>query len=91
MAPASFHIVQCIPDWSTKQLDICSYRYILHMLLHVVCIHRKVHISEATLNELEGAYQVKPGNGSARNTILKEKNIPTYIVVSQTDDSASQV
>ena len=36
---------------------------------------RRVHISKATLDCLNGAYEVEPGNGDTRSTYLKVNNI----------------
>ncbi|GMR40657.1 hypothetical protein PMAYCL1PPCAC_10852, partial [Pristionchus mayeri] len=41
----------------------------------------RVHITEATLNALGGAFEVVPGKGEERSSYLKEHNINTYLVV----------
>ncbi len=53
------------------------------------CTYSKVHISKATLKSLRGAYYVEPGNGGTRNTILEEKNIETFFVVSTNSNRAN--
>ncbi|XP_070498799.1 adenylyl cyclase 78C-like isoform X2 [Chironomus tepperi] len=40
----------------------------------------RVHISEATLKCLNGAYDVEPGDGESRDNHLKMMNIKTYII-----------
>jgi len=40
---------------------------------------RRVHISKATLDCLNGAYEVEPGNGDTRSTYLKVRN--TRIII----------
>lgn len=40
----------------------------------------RVHISEATLKCLNGAYEVEPGNGESRDNHLKMSNIKTYLI-----------
>ncbi|GMT17702.1 hypothetical protein PFISCL1PPCAC_8999 [Pristionchus fissidentatus] len=41
----------------------------------------RVHITEATLNALNGAYEVEPGFGEDRSSYLKDHRIKTYLVV----------
>ncbi|XP_044750302.1 adenylyl cyclase 78C [Coccinella septempunctata] len=40
----------------------------------------RVHISEATLRCLNGAYEVEPGHGAERDSYLKEHNVTTYLI-----------
>ena len=40
----------------------------------------RVHISEATLKCLNGAYDVEPGDGESRDNHLKMMNIKTYLI-----------
>ncbi|KAL3280965.1 hypothetical protein HHI36_004190 [Cryptolaemus montrouzieri] len=40
----------------------------------------RVHISEATLKCLNGAYEIEPGNGQERDVYLKERNVITYLI-----------
>ncbi|GAB0094916.1 Adenylate cyclase [Sergentomyia squamirostris] len=40
----------------------------------------RVHISEATLNCLNDAYEVEPGDGGSRDNHLKMMNIKTYLI-----------
>lgn len=42
---------------------------------------RRVHITEATLNHLDKAYEVEDGHGQQRDPYLKEMNIQTYLVI----------
>lgn len=41
----------------------------------------RVHITEATLNHLDKAYEVEDGHGQQRDPYLKEMNIKTYLVI----------
>ena len=41
----------------------------------------RVHITEATLNHLDKAYEVEDGHGQQRDPHLKEMNIHTYLVI----------
>ncbi|KAL4721337.1 hypothetical protein ACJJTC_011623, partial [Scirpophaga incertulas] len=40
----------------------------------------RVHISSATLECLNGAFEVEPGDGGSRNPYLKEQNLTTYLI-----------
>ncbi|XP_026127310.1 adenylate cyclase type 5-like isoform X1 [Carassius auratus] len=41
----------------------------------------RIHITKATLNYLNGDYDVEPGFGGERNLYLKKHNIETYLIV----------
>ena len=41
---------------------------------------RRVHISKATLNYLGDEFQVEPGEGSARDSYLRGREIMTYLI-----------
>lgn len=45
------------------------------------CHFRRIHITKATLNYLNGDYDVEPGAGGERNAYLKKHNIETYLIV----------
>lgn len=57
-----------------------------------VCVCRRIHITKATLQYLNGDYEVEPGFGGERNAYLKEHNIETFLVLgcSQKRVSVSQ-
>ncbi|XP_053601579.1 adenylate cyclase type 8 isoform X2 [Plodia interpunctella] len=40
----------------------------------------RVHISSATLECLNGAFEVEPGDGGSRNAYLREHNLTTYLI-----------
>nr|XP_023015323.1 adenylate cyclase type 8-like [Leptinotarsa decemlineata] len=40
----------------------------------------QVHISEATYQCLNGAYEVEPGNGQERDAYLREHDVTTYLI-----------
>lgn len=42
---------------------------------------RRIHITKATLQYLNGDYDVEPGFGGERNAYLKEHNIETFLVL----------
>ncbi|XP_075465999.1 adenylate cyclase type 5 isoform X2 [Ascaphus truei] len=41
----------------------------------------RIHITEATLNYLNGDYEVEAGDGGERNAYLKKHNIETFLIV----------
>nr|XP_020479634.1 adenylate cyclase type 5 isoform X2 [Monopterus albus] len=41
----------------------------------------RIHITKATLNYLNGDYDVEPGTGGERNVYLKKHSIETYLIV----------
>uniref|UniRef100_A0A8P4KHD7 Adenylate cyclase type 5 n=1 Tax=Dicentrarchus labrax TaxID=13489 RepID=A0A8P4KHD7_DICLA len=41
----------------------------------------RIHITKATLNYLNGDYDVEPGAGGERNAYLKKNDIETYLIV----------
>uniref|UniRef100_A0A3B4XG65 Adenylate cyclase type 5 n=1 Tax=Seriola lalandi dorsalis TaxID=1841481 RepID=A0A3B4XG65_SERLL len=41
----------------------------------------RIHITKATMNYLNGDYDVEPGSGGERNAYLKKNNIETYLIV----------
>lgn len=44
-------------------------------------VPRRIHITWATLQYLNGDYEVEPGHGGERNAYLKEHNIETFLIV----------
>lgn len=44
-------------------------------------VRRRIHITKATLQYLNGDYEVEPGYGGERNAYLKENNIETFLVL----------
>ncbi|KAJ0180597.1 hypothetical protein K1T71_004001 [Dendrolimus kikuchii] len=41
----------------------------------------RVHITQATLECLGGAYEVEPGQGSSRNAYLRDHSVQTYFII----------
>ncbi|KAJ8796662.1 hypothetical protein J1605_017765 [Eschrichtius robustus] len=41
----------------------------------------RIHITKATLNYLNGDYEVEPGGGGERNAYLKEHSIETFLIL----------
>lgn len=53
-------------------------------------IPRRIHITWATLQYLNGDYEVEPGHGGERNAYLKEHNIETFLIVGCSQKRVSQ-
>lgn len=54
----------------------------MYVGIYVCCSHfRRIHITKATLNYLNGDYDVEQGTGGDRNAYLKKHNIETYLIV----------
>lgn len=41
----------------------------------------RIHITRATLQYLNGDYEVEPGRGGERNAYLKEQHIETFLIL----------
>ncbi|KAJ2952681.1 hypothetical protein O0L34_g7021 [Tuta absoluta] len=41
----------------------------------------RVHITQATLDSLGGAYEVEPGHGASRNAYLRDHSVQTYFII----------
>lgn len=48
---------------------------------------RRIHISKATLDFLEGTYKTEDGHGRERNEFLRRHNIDTYLICPPDDMS----
>lgn len=49
--------------------------------LTLVYPHSRIHITRATLQYLNGDYEVEPGHGGERNAYLKEQHIETFLIL----------
>lgn len=58
--------------------------------LLILPIPRRIHITWATLQYLNGDYEVEPGHGGERNAYLKEHNIETFLIVGCSQKRVSQ-
>ncbi|KAL6092700.1 hypothetical protein STEG23_029651 [Scotinomys teguina] len=63
------------------QYDVWSHDVSLANRMEAAGVPGRVHITEATLNHLDKAYEVEDGNGQQRDPYLKEMNIRTYLVI----------
>lgn len=50
------------------------------LLLHSF-LSSRVHITKATLDYLDGKFEVEPGNGGSRSGFLGDNKIETYLIV----------
>lgn len=48
--------------------------------MHHASLPRRIHISRATLDCLEGTYKTEDGHGRDRNEFLLKHNIDTYLI-----------
>ena len=48
-------------------------------------IYSRVHISKCTLAELGGDYQVEAANPERRDSFLRERNMDTFLIVTDLD------
>ncbi|XP_042824098.1 adenylate cyclase type 7 isoform X3 [Panthera tigris] len=63
------------------QYDVWSHDVSLANRMEAAGVPGRVHITEATLNHLDKAYEVEDGHGQQRDPHLKEMNIHTYLVI----------
>ncbi|XP_012586190.1 PREDICTED: adenylate cyclase type 7 [Condylura cristata] len=63
------------------QYDVWSHDVTLANRMEAAGVPGRVHITEATLNHLDQAYEVEDGHGQQRDPYLKEMNIRTYLVI----------
>lgn len=49
--------------------------------IEAVNVYRRIHITKATLQYLNGDYEVEPGFGGDRNAYLKDNKIETFFVL----------
>ncbi|KAI1286421.1 Adenylate cyclase type 1 [Halotydeus destructor] len=63
------------------QYDVWSNDVILANNMEAGGEPGRVHVTQATVDNLHGDYQLVPGQGADRNTYLREHNVVTYFIV----------
>lgn len=81
----SFHTILVL--WFIVKLYF-SVHFFFHVTDHFQCFQyfsliRRIHISRATLNCLEGTYKTEDGLGRDRNEFLLKHNIDTFLICPQ--------
>lgn len=57
--------------------------FIYLVLLPLLFLARRVHITDSVLNCLSGDYEVEEGRGQERDPYLKQYNIESYLIVAE--------
>nr|XP_046219182.1 adenylate cyclase type 5 isoform X3 [Oncorhynchus gorbuscha] len=71
-----YYCVSGLPEARADHASCC-----VEMGVDMIEAISRIHITKATLNYLNGDYDVEPGSGGERNVYLKRHNIETYLIV----------
>lgn len=58
-----------------------DYVHVFHIIVFQFFVFSKVHITKATLLQLNDRFQVEPGNGGEREPYLADHKIESYLIV----------
>ena len=73
-----FHAIYFLKSFRTH--------FFFNFVSNLIFISSKVHISEATLAALNGAYKVVPADGKSRNKTLEDFDVHTFFITSGMED-----
>ncbi|KAK7804322.1 hypothetical protein U0070_024705 [Myodes glareolus] len=71
-----YYCVSGLPEARADHAHCC-----VEMGLDMIEAISRIHITKATLNYLNGDYEVEPGCGGERNAYLKEHSIETFLIL----------
>lgn len=66
-----------------RYFNLLLHDYGHFMLIFNYCIYynSRVHITKATLMQLDGKFEVEPGNGHLRDSHLADHRIETFLII----------
>lgn len=47
----------------------------------IFVVYRRVHITLATKEQLDGKFQTEPGNGQSRDPYIADHRVETYMII----------
>ncbi|XP_045444953.1 adenylate cyclase type 6 isoform X3 [Pipistrellus kuhlii] len=71
-----YYCVSGLPEARTDHAHCC-----VEMGVDMIEAISRIHITRATLQYLNGDYEVEPGHGGERNAYLKEQHIETFLIL----------
>lgn len=52
---------------------------------------RRVHVTRATMEQLNGRFAVEPGNGGSREGYLADHKVETFLIVHPSENNVSSI